>query len=97
MRPSIPAGLVLGIPALVLLVFLSLPLLALLGRAVLGGLLADVAVRSDVLVALGLSLVTTAVSIVVSEATKCRFMPSSMVTTVPSSRRSARLPPPSVS
>lgn len=63
MRPSIPAGLVLGIPALVLLVFLSLPLLALLGRAVLGGLLADVAVRSDVLVALGLSLVTTAVSI----------------------------------
>ena len=41
MRPSVPVGLVLAIPAAVLLVFLSLPILALLGRAILGGLLAD--------------------------------------------------------
>ncbi len=65
MRRSIPTELALAIPAGLLLTFLALPIVALLGRAVLGGFLADVAVRSDVLVALGLSLATTAVSIVV--------------------------------
>ena len=39
----------------------------------------------------------TAVSTVAREAVKCRAMPSFKVTTVSSSRRNARLPPPSVS
>jgi molybdate transport system permease protein len=58
----------LAIIAALFAAFLGLPVVTLVGRALLGGALGEVAGSSAVLAALGLSLVTTAISLVVTVA-----------------------------
>ena len=62
-----PLGPVAGVAA-VLVAFLALPILALVGRAISDGVLGSTAGSSAVLAALGLSLVTTFVSLLVTVA-----------------------------
>ncbi len=54
------------LPAVVLVLFLGLPIVALVGRAILGGSIAAVAGQAAVADALALSLTTTAVSLVLA-------------------------------
>ncbi|MEX2011793.1 MAG: ABC transporter permease [Chloroflexota bacterium] len=63
-----PIGLLAGAGGGLLVLFLGLPILALLARAVTGGLLPEAAGASAVLEALGLSLVTTLASLALAVA-----------------------------
>jgi len=67
-RPRDPDDAPLGLVAGLFALFLGLPVATLVGRAIFSGALTQVAGSSAILAALGLSLVTTAISLVVTVA-----------------------------